>query len=53
VKLEISPEPTPLERAAIEAAVEQALKDLPSASAAWWEAGARENVETDDLESDS
>jgi hypothetical protein len=46
VQLEISPEPSREERAAIEAALERALGDVPAEShEAWWEAGARENGE--------
>ena len=49
-RLEITPEPTPEERAAIEAAVAQALDGQPggSAPAAWWEAGVREATEDAD-----
>jgi hypothetical protein len=49
VQLEITPEPTPEERAALELAVEHALSEEPDAApGAWWEAGVREAVEGDD-----
>jgi hypothetical protein len=46
--IEITPEPTPEERAAIEAALEQAEAD--EAQSAWWEAGLRESVEDDEAQ---
>ena len=43
--LEISPEPTPEEREALQLAL--STLDAPAAGSAWWEAGARESVEDD------
>lgn len=43
--IEITPEPTPEERAAILAALEQVEADDALGPGAWWEAGLRENVE--------
>lgn len=45
MNFEIVPEPTPEERAAIVAALEQLLADEERGPGAWWEAGLRENVE--------
>jgi hypothetical protein len=49
VQFEISPEPSPAERAAIVAALERLLaeRDDPP-SARWWEAGLREGLEEPD-----
>jgi hypothetical protein len=47
VELEITPEPTPEERAAIVAAIEALDAERPRGPGAWWEAGLRENVEED------
>ena len=44
VEVEITPEPTPEERAAIVAAVEQLQADEDHCPGAWWETGLRENV---------
>jgi hypothetical protein len=48
VQLEITPEPTPEERAALEQAVEHALREESDGPGAWWEAGVREAVEGED-----
>ena len=48
--LEITPEPTPEERAAIEAAVGRLLGESSSDASAWWHAGVSENVEEPDQE---
>ena len=47
---EITPEPTPEERAAILAALERLRAEEERGPGAWWEAGLRESVEeeTDD-----
>jgi hypothetical protein len=45
VELEITPEPTPEERAAIVAALEQLQAEEEHGPGAWWEAGLRESVE--------
>ncbi len=42
--IEITPEPTPEERSAILAALEQVQSD-DDGPGAWWEAGLRENVD--------
>jgi hypothetical protein len=47
VNLEITPEPTPEERAAIEAALEQWQAEPGRDRGSWWEAGLRESVETE------
>jgi hypothetical protein len=47
VNLEITPEPTPEERAAIEAALEQWQAESRRGRGRWWEAGLRESVETE------
>jgi hypothetical protein len=47
VGLEITPEPTSEERAAIVFALEQLQADDERNPGAWWEAGLRENVEDD------
>jgi hypothetical protein len=44
-EIEITPEPTPEERAAIVAALDQLAADEAAGPGAWWEAGLRENVE--------
>jgi hypothetical protein len=49
-RFEIDPEPTPEERAAIEAAVAQVQAERERAPGAWWEAGVRENVADDEEE---
>jgi hypothetical protein len=48
VKLDIAPEPTPEERAAIVAALQQLRAQERGGIGAWWQAGLRENVEDDD-----
>ena len=45
MNVEITPEPTPEERAAIEAALEQLAEDEAGSPGSWWEAGLRESVE--------
>jgi hypothetical protein len=47
VKIEITPEPSPEERAAILAALARCQEDEARAPGRWWEAGLRENVEDD------
>lgn len=47
MELEITPEPTPEERAAIVAAIEALDAERARGPDAWWEAGLRENVEDD------
>ena len=48
MELEITPEPTPEERAAILAALAAlAGRGRTQGPGAWWEAGLRENVEDD------
>jgi hypothetical protein len=47
VELEITPEPTPDERAAILAALEALEAEETRGPLHWWEAGLRENVEDD------
>jgi hypothetical protein len=44
VKLEITPEPTSEERAAILAALERVRAEEERTPGPWWEAGLRENV---------
>ena len=44
VTLEITPEPTPEERAAILVALERVRAEEESTPGLWWEAGLRENV---------
>jgi hypothetical protein len=44
VSVEITPEPTPEERAAIVAALRQLRAEQERGPGAWWEAGLRENV---------
>jgi hypothetical protein len=46
-QLEITPEPTPEERAAIEVALEQWEAETRRGPGRWWEAGLRESVEID------
>jgi hypothetical protein len=43
--MEVSPEPTPEERAAILAALERLLAEEERGPGRWWEAGLRESVE--------
>ncbi len=43
--LEIKPEPSPEQRAAIFAAIVQLLAEEPAGLSVWWEAGVREAVE--------
>ena len=43
--IEITPEPTPEERAAILAALEQVQAEDEGTGSGWWEAALRENVE--------
>ena len=51
MSLEISPEPSAAERAAIEAALAQlAAEDERSGSGAWWRAGLAENLAPDDAD---
>lgn len=50
VNLEITPEPTPEERAAIVAALERLGAGEECGPGAWWEAGLRESVEDEDAE---
>jgi hypothetical protein len=45
--IEITPEPSPEERAAIVAALEQLQAEEIRGPGAWWEAGLRESVEDD------
>jgi len=44
-EIEITPEPTPEERAAIVAALDQLATEEACGPGAWWEAGVRDNVE--------
>ena len=46
--IEITPEPTPEERAAIAAALEQLAAVEACGPGAWWEAGLRESVDDDE-----
>jgi len=48
VNVEITPEPSPEERAAILAALARLQTDEAHAPGRWWEAGLRENVEDDE-----
>jgi hypothetical protein len=48
VEFEITPQPSPEEREALLIALEQALAERGNGSGAWWNAGARENVEDDE-----
>jgi hypothetical protein len=48
VKVDITPEPTPEERAAVLAALERLRAEEERAPGPWWEAGLRENVEDED-----
>jgi hypothetical protein len=48
VDAEITPEPTPEERAAIAASLEQLRAAEEDDPGAWWEAGLRESVEDDE-----
>jgi len=48
VNVEITPEPTPEERAAILAALEQVRAAEARGPGAWWEAGLRESVGDED-----
>ena len=48
MSLEITPEPTPEERAAIVAALEQLRAEEARGPGAWWEAGLRENLDEED-----
>lgn len=50
MNLEITPEPTPEERAAIVAALERLGAGEECGPGAWWEAGLRESVEDEDAE---
>ena len=45
MNLEITPEPSPEERAAIVAALEQLRAEAERGPGAWWETGLRENLE--------
>jgi hypothetical protein len=47
VNVEITPEPTPEERAAILAALAVLQAEEERGPGAWWDAGLRENVEDD------
>ena len=44
MNVEITPEPTPAERAAILAALEQLRADEERGPGRWWEAGLRESL---------
>jgi hypothetical protein len=48
MNVEISPEPTPEERAAIVAALEQLRSEEERGPGRWWETGLRENVDEED-----
>jgi hypothetical protein len=48
VSLEITPEPSPEERAAIVAALEQFRGEEERGLGAWWETGLRENLDDED-----
>jgi hypothetical protein len=49
MKVEVSPEPSDAERQALLLAVEQLLvRERDLRTSAWWRAGIRENVETDE-----
>ena len=48
MNVEITPEPTPEERAAILAALEQVRAAEARGPGAWWEAGLRESVGDED-----
>ena len=48
MNVEITPEPSPEERAAILAAVEQLLAEEAREPDAWWQAGVRENLEPEE-----
>ena len=50
MNLEITPEPTREERAAILAALEQLRAAEERGLGAWWEAGLRESVEDEEAE---
>jgi hypothetical protein len=50
VNVEITPEPTPEQRAAIIAALEQLRADEERGPGAWWEAGLRETLEDEEAE---
>ena len=50
VELEITPDPTPAERAAIEAAVAELLAEEATPASPWWEAGVLDAVESDEAE---
>jgi hypothetical protein len=45
VQFEITPEPTPEERAALEQALAASVAGHENGASAWWEAGLRESVE--------
>jgi hypothetical protein len=49
--LEITPEPTPEERAAIEAVLAPLLADDPEPAGAWWRAGVLDAIEDDEPDS--
>jgi hypothetical protein len=51
VELEITPEPTPEERAAIEAAVASLEDGQRETTTAWWRAGLRDAVAGDEANS--
>ena len=48
MELEISPEPTQLEREAIKAALERVMGRVGPRQNLWWLAGLRENLGADD-----
>ncbi len=50
MNVEITPEPTPEERAAILAALERLRAEEAQGPGAWWEAGVRENLDGDEDE---
>ena len=45
MEYEITPEPTPEERAALVAALDRLTEEPAEWASAWWRAGVRENVE--------
>jgi hypothetical protein len=50
VKLEITPEPAPEEREAIERALARLLAESAPEGSAWWREGVRENLDAGELE---
>ena len=45
MEYEITPQPTPEERAALVAALDRLTEERAERGSAWWRAGIRENVE--------